>query len=64
MGDPEFKHHVQVTERLRRWPISRLCKEGLVLCDVAGSKRGSYFGRSILRFGAADGGELPFHRFK
>ncbi|MEW5299217.1 MAG: hypothetical protein WDW36_002252 [Sanguina aurantia] len=53
----------QVTERLRRWPISRLCKEGLVLCDVAGSKRGSYFGRSILRFGAADGGELPFHRF-
>ncbi|GIL65861.1 hypothetical protein Vafri_19510, partial [Volvox africanus] len=53
----------QVEERLRVWPMGRLRSEGLVLTDVRAVRRGSYLGKAIVRLTAADGGELPFHRF-
>ncbi|GIM05113.1 hypothetical protein Vretimale_9531, partial [Volvox reticuliferus] len=53
----------QVDERLRVWPMGRLRSEGLVLTDLRAVRRGSYLGKAIVRLTAADGGELPFHRF-
>jgi len=53
----------QVEERLRQWPLGRLRAEGLVLLGLSGSKRGNYFGKTILVMREDRGGELPFHRF-
>ncbi|KAG2444932.1 hypothetical protein HXX76_001668 [Chlamydomonas incerta] len=53
----------QVEERLRQWPLGRLRGEGLALTELRGARRGAYLGKAVLRMTAADGGELPFHRF-
>ncbi|KAG2481971.1 hypothetical protein HYH03_019078 [Edaphochlamys debaryana] len=53
----------QVEARLRSWPLPRLRSEGLVLTDLRGAVRGSYLGKAVVRLTAADGGELPYHRF-
>ncbi|KAG1677719.1 hypothetical protein FOA52_001031 [Chlamydomonas sp. UWO 241] len=50
-------------ERLRKWPLERLRREGLVLIGMRGVRGGSYLGKVILTFSQAAGGDLPFHRF-
>eukprot|EP00798_Chlamydomonas_sp_ICE-L_P001598 gene1598-32987_t len=38
-------------------------QSGLVLLGLAGKKKGNFFGKAVLVFTPAVGGDLPFHRF-
>ncbi|KAG2448507.1 hypothetical protein HYH02_006398 [Chlamydomonas schloesseri] len=52
-----------VEQRLCHWPLGRLRSEGLALTGLRAARRGSYLGKAVVRLTAAEGGELPFHKF-
>jgi len=38
--------------------------QGMVLVEMGGKKQGAYFGKTVLVFSLARGGDLPFHKFR
>jgi hypothetical protein len=60
----EYQYEKRLVEdRLRKWPVRRLQREGFALLDLAISPKGNLFQEKVFRFSLGSDKKLPFHRF-